>query len=918
MSKYNRRQFLERSSIGSIGIIGAGNAWGLTRLEPIGDPLNAEYPYRAWEDLYEKEFDWDHVGYAAHCVNCQGNCGFQVFVKDGIVVREEQIAAYPVVRDDIPDTNPRGCQKGAIHSSNMYEGDRLRYPMKRIGERGQGKWQRISWDQAATEVADKIIDIYELYGPGHLMSHWGTGTVSHMPWTASLRFATLLGGIQGDTISDVGDLNTGAHLAYGDPLQSMTSDSWYEADYIVLAMFNPSVTRIPDAHFVWEGRYRGTRIMSVTPDYNPSSIHADVWVPIEAGTDPYFYMSLVNVVLEEDLWSADFVKEQTDLTLLVRKDNGRLLRQSDLDEHGETDVFFVWDLNTDAAVPASGSMGSEEKTIALGERDPALAGSYEVDGITVEPAFVHMRKEAARFTPEAVQPTTGVHPDLVREEARHMAAAKKLVMLDGFNIGKHLNGIYTGWAQALFLALTGHGGPTGGIDTSWLDWGWVSVLRLAFFDNTKFPRLDTGGLGEYMHGHMWEEASRHYDPKKLKERVGFDVEEMMAMAHESIDKRWMPHYGPVKGMILSADNRFRRAKGGAAYRERVLAEATDLFVCVDPRMNSTTRWADYLLPAASYYEKWDLRLTPLHRNVNFFTAPVKPIGEAKPEWEIFTLLAEKVQERAKARGVSKYEDGDFTRDFDTIYDDYTMNGKLTTARDAVQWMVENSPELAGQTFEEGAEKGFLTVQTSPFPAHTTVKPDRPVNPWEHQVVDKKPYPTLSGRITFFCDHDWFARLDSKVPTARPNAGPQASNFPLIFHTPHARWGIHSNWRSDKYMMRMQRGEPHVCISPQLAAAKGIGDGNRVRVFNGFGEFHVQAKLMPGMRDDTVMMEHGWEQYQIEGGRYLNDVVPTLLQPLELVGNWGHLKFQFLRWNQNQVANEGSVDIEAAPAQEMQA
>ena len=184
------------------------------------------------------------------------------------------------------------------------------------------------------------------------------------------------------------------------------------------------------------------------------------------------------------------------------------------------------------------------------------------------------------------------------------------------------------------------------------------------------------------------------------------------MAHESIDKRWMPHYGPVKGMILSADNRFRRAKGGAAYRERVLAEATDLFVCVDPRMNSTTRWADYLLPAASYYEKWDLRLTPLHRNVNFFTAPVKPIGEAKPEWEIFTLLAEKVQERAKARGVSKYEDGDFTRDFDTIYDDYTMNGKLTTARDAVQWMVENSPELAGQTFEEGAEKGFLTVQTS--------------------------------------------------------------------------------------------------------------------------------------------------------------------------------------------------------------
>ena len=233
-------------------------------------------------------------------------------------------------------------------------------------------------------------------------------------------------------------------------------------------------------------------------------------------------------------------------------------------------------------------------------------------------------------------------------------------------------------------------------------------------------------------------------------------------------------------------------------------------------------------------------------------------------------------------------------------------------------MVENSPELAGQSFEDGVKQGFLTVQTSPFPAHTTVKPDRPISPWEHQVVDKQPYPTLSGRITFYCDHEWFDRLDSKVPTARPNAGRQASNFPLTFHTPHARWAIHSNWRPDKYMMRMQRGEPHVCISPALASAKGIVNGGRVRVFNGIGEFHAQAKVMPGMRDDTVMMEHAWEQYQMEDGRYLNDVVTTLLQPLELVGNWGHLKFQFTRWNQNQVANESSVDIEAAPRAEVSA
>ncbi len=77
-----------------------------------------------------------------------GNCAFDVYVKDGIVLREEQIAKYPSVNPEVPDANPRDCQEGAIHSTAMYESDRVRYPPKRAGERGEGKWQRISWDQA--------------------------------------------------------------------------------------------------------------------------------------------------------------------------------------------------------------------------------------------------------------------------------------------------------------------------------------------------------------------------------------------------------------------------------------------------------------------------------------------------------------------------------------------------------------------------------------------------------------------------------------------------------------------------------------------------------------------------------------------------------------------------------------------------
>ncbi len=912
MIRLDRRQFLNTTALTGVGVVMADGAWALTKLEPLEDTLAEEYPYRGWEDLYRKEWTWDHVGYAAHCINCIGNCVFEVFVKDGIALREEQLAQYPQINEHTPDPNPRGCQKGAIHSSAMYEGDRLRYPMKRAGERGEGKWQRISWDQAATEIADKVIDIFEKNGPGHLMTHTGSGNLSHVRLAGPYRFASLVGGVLLDIFTDDGDLSTGVHLAYGSPVESFTYDAWFDADYIMLSLINPNVTRIPDAHFLWEAKYNGARVVSVAPDYNPSSIHADMWIPIKPGADPFFAMSMIQVVLSEKLIDADFVKEQTDLGLLVRVDNGKLLRQNDVQAGGKVDVFYLWDSVSDKAVECPGSMGSEVKSLALGEVDPALEGDFEVNGIAVTPAFVKMHAEAMKYPPEATQEQTGIHPDVVREEARQFAKAKKAILVLGYNVGKYSNGIYTGWAQSLLLALTGHGGPRGGIDTSWISWNQPAVLSLALFEFKKFPRLEAGGLGEFMRGEMFHEARQHFDPRKLKERVGFDVDEMMEMIDESIDKGWMPYHGPMKGLILIADNKFRRNKGVHLYKERILKEVEELFVNINIRMDSTALWADYLLPAASHYEAWDLRSVGIHRFVNVFTAPVKPVGESKPDWDIMALLTAKIQERAKARGVGAFNDETqgVSRDLHTIHDDFTMDGTLMTAYDATKWLVENSPELDGVSLDEGVERGFF-VMGKAAGVNSTLRPDAPYSPFEHQVVDKKPYETLSGRITFYCDHDRFMKLGATVPTAQQHAGPDASRYPLHFYTPHTRWGVHSNWRSNKYMMRLQRGEPNIYISPKLAASKGINDGGKVRLFNGIGEFFAQAKFYPSLPEDAIMMEHGWEPYQFDQQKPLNNITATLLQPLELVGDWGHLKFQLWKWNANQLAHESSVDIEPA-------
>ena len=169
-----------------------------------------------------------------------------------------------------------------------------------------------------------------------------------------------------------------------------------------------------------------------------------------------------------------------------------------------------------------------------------------------------------------------------------------------------------------------------------------------------------------------------------------------------------------------------------------------------------------------------------------FSRPVPPIGEAKPDWEIMALLTKAIQERAIARGVSSYQDGDVTRDFHTIHDDFTMNGQLMTDYDATKWLVDNGPEFGGATLEEGAEQGFFVMSEAAGPTQP-LKKDEPYHPFVSQVEGKKPYDTLTGRITFYCDHPRFEKLGAVVPTARHHAGRQASSYPLSFYSPHTRW-----------------------------------------------------------------------------------------------------------------------------------
>ena len=352
MSPWNPKLTRRALLVGG-GLAGAGIALHFWRLRPRQAP-NAPAPkvagveYHGVGDIWRERWKWDRVVKGSHNrTNCISACSWNLFVKEGVVWREEQNAIYEAPRPDVPDFNPRGCQKGACYSDLQAASSRVLHPLKRVGPRGSGKWERISWDQALTEIGDKMIDIAKESGTDTIIHDHGTTTIDFGPDTASeLRFASVLGATVLDSWAGVGDMPMGPVQTWGMYNCEGTSDDWFRADNIFIWVGNPVYTRIPEAHFLHEARYKGARIFVIAPDYNASAVHADLWINPKSETDAALGLGFAHVLLRDKLYDAAYVREQTDLPLLVRDDTGRFLRASDLEKGGKDDTLYLWDQAT--------------------------------------------------------------------------------------------------------------------------------------------------------------------------------------------------------------------------------------------------------------------------------------------------------------------------------------------------------------------------------------------------------------------------------------------------------------------------------------------------------------------------------------------------------------------------------------------
>ena len=245
-----------------------------------------------------KAYDYDGV-VKSHCRMCHGGCGVLVYTKGGKAVKIAGDPACPINHGTL-------CSKGLASLQLAYHPDRLTYPVRRVGPKGSGKWERISWDDALNGIAERILHYKDRFGAESIVLGYGTGRENE---AVVYRFANLLG---------TPNVLTAGHFCYGPRIGTsiITCGTNPIVDYAndpkcIMVWGNNIVISNPDEY---KGEpfsvalNKGAKLIAVDPRLTRIAARADVWLQLRPGTDAALALGILNVIITEELYDRGFVE----------------------------------------------------------------------------------------------------------------------------------------------------------------------------------------------------------------------------------------------------------------------------------------------------------------------------------------------------------------------------------------------------------------------------------------------------------------------------------------------------------------------------------------------------------------------------------------------------------------------------------
>lgn len=421
----SRRTLMKTSTLAGLAIAAGGVSLPFSR-KVLADALSPE--------IKNSE---DSVVWGACSVNCGSRCALRLHVRDNEVYWVE---TDNTGHDEYGDHQVRACLRGRSIRRRMNHPERLNYPMKRVGKRGEGKFKRISWEEAFDEIANNLKRIVAKYGNEAVYINYTSGVVGGNI-TRSSPYASLVARLMncyGGFLSHYGtystaQINCAMPYTYGSNEGNSTSDI-ENSKLVVLFGNNPAETRMSGGgitYFLEQARERSNaRMIVIDPRYTDTAAgREDEWIPIRPGTDAALVAGLAHVLITEDMVDQPFL-----------------------------DTYCVgYDEKT---LPAGAPVNGHYKAYILGQGDDATAK-----------------------TPQWASHITGIPVDRIIKLAREIGQAKPACISQGWGPQRQANGELTSRAIAMLPILTGNVGISGGNSGSRESTYTITIERMPVLTN---------------------------------------------------------------------------------------------------------------------------------------------------------------------------------------------------------------------------------------------------------------------------------------------------------------------------------------------------------------------------------------------------------------------------------------------------
>jgi anaerobic selenocysteine-containing dehydrogenase len=655
-------------------------------------------------------------------LDCPDACSILATVENGRVVRLQGDPDHPFTRGFL-------CHKVANYHRRLYSPLRVLHPRRRIGAKGEGKFARLTWDEALDEIASRFKSVIAQFGAEAILPYSYGGSLGIVHRMAGHRFFHRLGASRlMRTICDPAAM-AGWELTLGKHCSTDLTQA-RQSDLIIIWGMNIAATSVHFVPIVKAAKKHGARVVQIDPCRNRTSHLADEQLRPRPGTDGALALGVMHVLIRDGLVDEEFTSE--------------------------------------------GAIGYE----ALRER---VLAEYPV---------------------ERVSSITDVPPGQIERLARDYGRARAPFLRVGFALSRHENG---GMAIRTIACLPGLVGafrrPGGG------------------------AHHDTGPCFEFNYARITGEEEFQPSTRQIN----------MVKLGEALLEEKNP---PVKALYVYNCNPAAVVPDQGRVHQGLRRE--DLFTVVHEQVHTdTVDFADIVLPAPTFLEYLDLYKSYGHHYLQIGRAVIEPLGESKPNLEVFQLLARRMGFEDPCFRLSEFE----------------------IMREALD---SPSPFLAGLDF-------------SRLQAGETIKLNVPDG-----SDGGLRFSTPSGKIEFYSQTMAQLGLDP-LPNYTPcSEGAEActanAHHLLQLLVPPTVHFLNTSFGAVEEQRR-RMGRPTLKIHPEDAELRGIRSGDQVRVFNDRGECRLSAEVTADARKGVVVAESIWWAKHSPGGRGINTLVSSRLTDL---------------------------------------